>query len=149
MPTFLKKKEAATKSLPKFVMGGVWAAPKKPVAVRGRYGLPGAKDPLTNPRLPIHLSPARAGFPSVISSMTDADPSDDPTAWAKALKPQLDALLPTHGVVMVRGLGPVLHNASQFSRFMEAIKSEYDCRHFMEGRSMTSTQVLLRRCSIP
>jgi len=46
------------------------------------------------------------------------------------------------------GLGDVLLSGKSgtsagapFSQFIEALKAEYDCKHFMEGRSMTSTSV--------
>jgi hypothetical protein len=137
----MKKGPATQATELKFVRAGCWPAPKKPVKVRSRYGLPGALDPLTNPKLPEHLANANAHFPGVIASTSPAAATDDPAAWARALKPQLDALLPQHGVVMVRGLEKILGTAAGFGRFMEAIKSAYDCRQFMEGRSMTSTQV--------
>ena len=66
---------------------------------------------------------------------------EDPRAAARALKPELDALLPKHGVAMVYGLEGALKDAASFSAFMETIKSEYDCKQFMEGRSMTSHDV--------
>jgi len=64
-----------------------------------------------------------------------------PAVAAKALKAELDALLPSHGAVVALGLGDCLDTPVKFSRFMEALKGEYDCRHFMEGRSMTSSNV--------
>jgi hypothetical protein len=96
--------------------------PAKPVQVRGRYGLPGAKHPLTNPRLPATLANPRPTFPALLATgdgCTPAAASDDPSKWAVALKDQLDTLLPKHGAVVVQGFEKCLHGAAPYSRFME------------------------------
>lgn len=138
-PTFLKTRSPVNVE---FQVGGCVSPPLKPVLIRNRYGLPGAKHDLTNSQLPETLSNAREGFPVVVSAAScETGPCEDPVAAARALKPKLDTLLPNHGVVMVYGLESAIRDAKSFSIFMETIKSEYDCRLFMEGRSMTSHDV--------
>lgn len=102
---------------------------------------------MTNALLPDTLANPREDFPKVLvaqpapgsSGVPLADTS--PAAAAKALKAELDILLPNHGAVVALGLGDCLDSPTKFSRFMETLKGEYDCRHFMEGRSMTSSNV--------
>lgn len=96
--------------------------PTKPVQVRGRYGLPGAKHPLTNLKLPETLANPRPTFPALLATGDGSAPaaaSDDPSKWAVALKAQLDDLLPKHRAVVVHGFEECLHGAAPFSRFME------------------------------
>lgn len=78
--------------------------PKVPVQVRDRYGLPGALDLVTNPKLPEFLANPKEGFPARLiaknaddmNSLVAAEESDDPALWARALKPHLDEMLPKH-----------------------------------------------------
>ena len=125
---------------------GALPAPAEPVAVQSRYALPGAARPETNKLLPAVLAPPRQDFPAVVdavcagaSGSTGAPPAS-PVDWAQALRPQLDELLPQSGVVVVRGIDELAEPAA-FSQFVEAMKSSYSCTKFMEGRSMTSTQL--------
>ena len=59
------------------------------------------------------------------------------------LKPQLDKLLPHSGVVVIDGLDKCMEAdyVYRFTQFMESMKGTYGCTKFMEGRSMTSTQM--------
>lgn len=138
-PSFLTNPDNNTKSALTFNTGTVLAPPTVPVKIRGRYGLPGALCKVTNPLLPETLADPKEGFPAVLNAKSSA--SDSAYDWARALKPHLDKLLPQSGVVVVDGLGHCLENAERYTQFMEAMKSEYACTKFMQGRSMTSTQV--------
>lgn len=143
-PAFLRPQSKHDKAEVLFKNGSCVPPPAKPVQVRDRYGLPGARHHLTNSQLPTHLAHAREGFPAVLNASC-GEKSDEmvtePRAAARELKRALDRLLPEHGVVMVYGLESVLRDATSFSLFMESIKSEYECTNFMEGRSMTSHDV--------
>jgi hypothetical protein len=128
--------------------GQALAPASTPIAVRSRYGLPGAARPGTNALLPETLPPPRADFPAVLQAETgeageggELVAQSSPWRWAQALRPHLDEMLPKHGIVCVTGLGECIGHAEGFTRFVEAVKSEYTCTRFMEGRSMTSTQV--------
>jgi hypothetical protein len=154
VPSFLKVGgDVAQKAVvtPMFeVVSGALQPPKVPVKVQSRYGLPGALDPLTNTLLPKYLSDPKDGFPArLIAKVAEgnregpevAHESDDVGEWARALKPHLDEMLPKHGVVIIEGMSAMVQTPEIFNRFMENIKDIYDCRNFMEGRSMTSTSV--------
>ena len=79
VPSFLKPAAPADASLPPiFVAGGCLPPPNEPVQIRSRYGLPGNKDPLTNPRLPETLAHARPDFPRVLTAETPSVAGDDP-----------------------------------------------------------------------
>jgi hypothetical protein len=126
VPSFLKAGGAGaipqiTKKPVFETVKGPLAPPSVPVQVRNRYGLPGALDPITNPRLPEFLSNPLDGFPAVLEAkdankqqgsgavvVDGAEDGDDPALWARALKPYLDEMLPKHGAVLVRGLGPMV-----------------------------------------
>ena len=112
-----------------------------PVAVQSHYGLPGAARPGTNALLPVALAPPRADFPAVVEAEGVVSAADSAWKWAQALRPVLNEMLPKHGIVAVQGLDECIGHPEGFTRFMEAIKAEYSCSKFMEGRSMTSTQV--------
>jgi hypothetical protein len=117
-------------------------SPLKPVAVQSRYGLPGARHPITNPSLPETLSDPKPDFPLLLQSEEPMGlQKADIQLCARSIKPHLDETLPKHGVVMIHGLGECLTDPLKFTTFMETIKAEYDCDLFMEGRSMTSTAI--------
>jgi hypothetical protein len=102
------------------------APPATPVAVRSRYGLPGAARPATNTMLPEFLAAPSADFPKVIDAAPLASAHDSASRWAKALHGELDRLLPRHGAVVVHGLEEVVGNVEGFTRFMAAIKVRHD-----------------------
>ena len=143
-PAFLStppKGPAASGNFEFIRSGAALPPPSKPVAVQSRYGLPGAARPATNALLPAQLAPATASFPVVITASVDAASTDSAWKWAAALRTHLDELLPKHGVVVVHGLEDCVGDVDGFSRFMAALKADFACDKFMEGRSMTSTQM--------